>query len=64
VSLTRVPKGYEADNPAAEYLRLKSFIAMRPITDEEITSGDLEKICVNAFKALKPLVEFINRTIA
>jgi uncharacterized protein (TIGR02453 family) len=63
VSLTRVPKGYEADNPAAEYLRLKSFIAMRPITDEEITSGDLEKICVNAFKALKPLVEFINRTI-
>lgn len=63
ISLTRVPKGYDADNPAAAYLKLKSFIAMRPITDEEIASGDLEKICVNAFKALKPLVEFINRTI-
>jgi hypothetical protein len=36
---------------------------MRPIKDEEIASGDLEKICVNAFKALKPLVEFINRGI-
>jgi uncharacterized protein (TIGR02453 family) len=63
VSLSRVPKGYDAENPAAEYLKLKSFIAMRPITDEEIASGDLEKICVNAFKALKPLVEFINRGI-
>lgn len=63
VSLSRVPKGYDADNPAAEYLKLKSFIAMRMISDEEIASGDLEKICGNAFKALKPLVEFINRTI-
>jgi uncharacterized protein (TIGR02453 family) len=63
VSLSRVPKGYDAENPAAEYLKLKSFIAMRPITDDEIASGDLEKICVNAFKALKPLVEFINRGI-
>jgi uncharacterized protein (TIGR02453 family) len=35
-SLTRVPKGYEADNPAAEYLKLKSFIAMHPVTNEEI----------------------------
>ena len=26
--LTRLPKGYEADNPAAAYLKLKSFVAM------------------------------------
>jgi uncharacterized protein (TIGR02453 family) len=63
VSLSRIPKGYDAENPAAEYLKLKSFIAMRPISDEEMASGDLEKICVNAFNALKPLVEFINRGI-
>jgi uncharacterized protein (TIGR02453 family) len=63
VSLTRVPKGYEPSNPAAEFLKLKSFIAMRPVSDEEIASGDLEKICVNAFKALKPFVDFINRAV-
>ncbi|HSF46472.1 MAG TPA: DUF2461 domain-containing protein [Chitinophagaceae bacterium] len=62
ISLTRVPKGYEPANPAAEYLKLKSFIAMRPLSDEEVQSGDLEKICVTAFKALKPLVDFVNRT--
>src|SRR6187455_1906492 len=26
--LTRVPKGYDADNPAAGYLKLKSFVAL------------------------------------
>jgi uncharacterized protein (TIGR02453 family) len=64
ISLTRVPKGYEPSNPAAEYLKLKSIIAMRPLSDEEIQSKDLEKICVAAFKALKPLVEFVNRSIS
>jgi uncharacterized protein (TIGR02453 family) len=64
ISLTRVPKGYEPSNPAAEYLKLKSIIAMRPLSDEEIQSKDLEKICVAAFKALKPLVEFANRSIS
>jgi len=63
ISLTRVPKGYEPANPAAEYLKLKSLIAMRPLSDEEAQSEDLGKICVTAFKALKPLVDFVNRTV-
>lgn len=63
ISLTRVPKGYETSNPAAEYLKLKSLIAMRPLSDEEVQSKDLEKTCIAAFKALKPLVDFVNRSI-
>jgi uncharacterized protein (TIGR02453 family) len=61
VSLSRVPKGYEADNPAAAYLKLKSIVAMRPLTDVEINSKDLKKICIQSFKALKPMVDFLNR---
>jgi len=61
-SLTRVPKGYDADNPAAEYLKLKSFLAMKPLTDEEINSTGLIKTACDAFKALKPLVDFMNQT--
>lgn len=63
ISLTRVPKGYDPSNPAAEFLKLKSFIVMRPLSDEEAQSKDLEKTCVAAFKALKPLVDFINRSV-
>ena len=62
MSLQRVPKGYEAQNPAAEYLKLKSFIATRPLTDEEIVSKSLQKTCIAVFTALRPLLDFINRT--
>ena len=61
VSLSRVPKGYEPDNPAAEYLKLKSFLAMRPLSDEDISSVQLVTLANDAFKALKPLVDFINQ---
>jgi uncharacterized protein (TIGR02453 family) len=58
--LSRVPKGYEPDNPAAEYLRMKSYIAMVEIKDEELTSQDLIKKTVTAFETLQPLIQFIN----
>ena len=61
--LSRVPKGYEADNPAAEYLKLKSFVTMIAIKDAELTSKDLSKKVLNAFEALQPLLEFINQSI-
>lgn len=61
--LQRVPKGYEADNPAAEFLKLKSFTAMKSVPDKELTAPELVKNSVAALKALQPLIEFINRAI-
>ncbi|WP_121353817.1 DUF2461 domain-containing protein [Flavisolibacter nicotianae] len=63
VSLTTMPKGYEKDNPAADYLRLKSFIAETSIADEELTKASLHKKTLAAFETLQPLLNFINRTI-
>jgi uncharacterized protein (TIGR02453 family) len=62
--LTRVPKGYEADNPAAEYLKMKSFVSMTSLKDSDLTSEDLLKKITTAFEALQPLIEFINNSIA
>jgi len=61
--LTRVPKGYESDNPAAEYLKLKSFVTMIPVKDAELNSKDLSKKVLTAFEALQPLLEFVNQSI-
>ena len=61
--LSRVPKGFEADNPAAEYLKLKSYIAMVPVSNADLTSKDLVKKTVAAFEALQPLIEFINQGV-
>jgi uncharacterized protein (TIGR02453 family) len=63
VSLSTMPKGYEKDNPTADYLRLKSFIAETRIADEELTKATLHKKTVAAFEALQPFLNFINRTI-
>lgn len=59
--LSRVPKGYEPDNPAAEYLKLKSFIAITSLSDKEATSKTLLKKATDAFEALQPLIIFLNR---
>ena len=61
--LTRVPKGYEPDNPAAEYLKLKSFVSMTSLKDADLTSKDLLKKVTTAFEALQPLLDFINNSI-
>jgi uncharacterized protein (TIGR02453 family) len=61
--LSTMPKGYEKENPAAAYLKLKSFIAETKVSDEELSKGSLHKKTVSAFETLQPLLQFINRTV-
>jgi len=61
--LSREPKGYEKDNPAIEYIKLKSYLAMQPLTDADLTDKGLLKKISTAFEALQPLVIFINRSL-
>lgn len=61
--LRRVPKGYQPGNPAAEYLKLKSYIAITHLIDTDLTSKNLVKKTVAAFDALQPLIEFINHSL-
>ncbi len=61
--LSRVPRGYEPGNPAAEYLRLKTFIAMTTLSDKDLTSAGLVKKTAAAFEALLPLISFINHSL-
>lgn len=62
--LKREPKGYEPINPAIEYLKLKSLIAIHTITDADITSEKLLPVIIQSFAALKPLVYFVNRSLS
>lgn len=64
MKLQRVPKGYEADNPAATYLKYKSFVAMKPLSDSLLCSDQALKASIDACKALHPLLTFLNRAIS
>ena len=60
MKLSRPPKDYQADNPAIEYIKLKSLIAMAPLSDAELADKNLVKKIVDSFEALQPFVEFLN----
>ena len=63
LSLSRAPKGYEEDNPAIKYIKLKSFIATHTIADSTLTDKSLVKQITQSFKALHPLLNFINAAL-
>lgn len=58
--LKTAPKGYPKDHPHIELLKLKSFLAEMPIADKVITSDSCFDLVVSAFRAMKPLNDFLN----
>jgi uncharacterized protein (TIGR02453 family) len=64
VSLKKTPQGFEPDNPAAAYLRLKSWLAMKEFTDSEVNSREFLQKTLQAFEALQPMLRFINRALS
>lgn len=62
-TLVRPPKGYDENNPAIEYIKLKSWIAGASLSDEDLTDKNLSKKIIATFETLKPLIDFINRAM-
>lgn len=60
-ALKRPPKGYGADNPAIEYLKLKSFTAWHHFDDAMALQPDFVPQTVAVFGGLQPLVAYLNR---
>lgn len=59
--LSRPPKGYTVDNPAIEFLKMKSYIVSRPLADTELTDKKLLKEVAKTFDAMKPMIDFLNK---
>jgi uncharacterized protein (TIGR02453 family) len=63
VKLARPPKGYDLDNPAIEYLKLKSFTAITSLSDSDVVDKNIVKKSLVIFKTISPLIHFLNRSI-
>lgn len=59
--LARPPKGFDADAPHVEYLKLKSFIVWKETDIRKRLPPDLAKELVPAFKDTYPLVAWLRR---
>ena len=55
--LTRPPKGFDADVPHLEYIKLKSFIVWREVEVRKV--ADLGKTLAADFKDAYPLVTWL-----
>ncbi len=59
--LKRPPKGYDADNPNVEYLKLKSFVVFQKMNKKEMLAEDLISSMVKGKKKLDPFLDFLSR---
>ena len=61
--LSRVPRGFPADHPSAEFLKYKQFLASRTLPAEVATETSFYKVVVETFRAMAPFVRFLNEPI-
>lgn len=61
--LKKAPQGYEIDNPAIEFLKLKSFTVGHSMKDTDLTGKNAVKDVVHSFKVMKPFIDFLNRSV-
>jgi uncharacterized protein (TIGR02453 family) len=59
-SLVRPPKGYEADNPNIELLKLKQYIVHRNFSDEMVTSQHFIKELTICYEEALPFFHFFD----
>ena len=62
-TLKKAPKDFEADHPAIEYLKLKSFTASEKIDDKLFMDADFSKKIAQKLIALKPMNDFLHRAL-
>ena len=57
--LKRIPAGYAADDPDAEWLKLKDVVFGTRLADRDVASPDLPDLLADAFVAAMPVMRFI-----
>ena len=58
--LSRPPKGYTEENPAIEYIKLKSFVVRCHFSDEQVLKKTFLKDAAKVLQAAYPMVKFLN----
>lgn len=62
-ALSRPPKGYSEDNPAIAYLKMKNFVLSSHFTNQQITDKSFLSNLMASYRAFKPFLQFIERSL-
>lgn len=58
--LSQIPKGYDKNNPALEYLKHKSFLMYHRVDEKLLKDKGFDKYAGKVFKTMKPMIDFLN----
>ncbi len=61
--LVRPPKGYDENNPAIDFLKMKSFIVSKPFADADLQDKNFVATVAKTFSTMKPLIDFLNTAL-
>jgi uncharacterized protein (TIGR02453 family) len=59
--LVNVPRGFDKEDPMADYLKYKELMIMHDVSDKEVLSDKFSSYCVKIFKEMVPFNSFLNR---
>ena len=62
-TLVRPPKGYDENNPAIEFLKMKSFVVTKPFVDADLEKNNFVQEVAATFKNMKPFIDFLNTAL-
>jgi uncharacterized protein (TIGR02453 family) len=62
-TLKKAPKGYEIDHPMIEYLKLKSFISIYPLKEEDFYKNNIVDKLKTAFEHIQPFILFLRKAV-
>lgn len=58
--LSRVPQGFDKEDPMAEFLKMKHFVVSENLKDEDLLNGNALKNVTATFKKMQYFVDFLN----
>ena len=59
--LSRIPQGFQADDPTVEFLKLRELTVMHGVSDKDLTAPSFLDYSYKVFKLMHPFNEFLNR---
>lgn len=61
--LSRVPQGFEKDDPMAEYLKMRHLVVSQNIKDEDLMNTESVKFVAENFRKMSKFVDFLNASL-
>ncbi len=62
--LVKVPQGFEKDDPMADFLKLKNFIVVYTLKDQELLDKEAVKNLAAIYEIMKPFNDFLNAAVS